>query len=540
MKKLFQKGNAFLGFVNIGRNKNDKFGVHPVWGRIVALLAAMALAGWVLIAFAGFLFLKHTRDVETGRFADLLLLRWDDFRSAWGEDYIRMGTEMIESGDMAEGFHYLRIGLLRSPDNIEARKLLADVFLAHRSTDRAARLLIEGMPYGIQEVDYVASTMRVLLQLEKDQEIRALAEQFLPEEPMIEDRYVLIAFAAARANFHRGDFDRAIELIEDYRMDDSKSARILLARIDWKRGNRAEALERLRRMIRQDPEHNEAYIYLTRYHHEIRELEAAERYAVARQLNDPLAAAPRVDLLYIYEAQAETERLNHEIDSLLRDFRNDSEVVEFLARFALDITDPALAQRVFEHAQLRNMNLAVPGIIYVHTLMKAGKFERATALAERLGREVEGFTDEFDSQILAVNAIADYALGDRANAELQLSQFLARSNLRPSDYITYSGKLIELGHYEPARRILNQAHRVNPRSQSLLNALIRLDILRGDDNALIANVPKLIEMRLPSMEVLNEAYLFLSSDRFLFSGERAEILERIEATLRDHPQIGLG
>ena len=540
MKKLFQKGNAFLGFVNIGRNKNDQFGVHPVWGRVLVLLGALGVAGWVLIAFAGFLFLKHTRDVETGRFADLLLLRWDDFRYAWGEDYIRIGTEMIESGDVAEGFHYLRIGLMRSPDNIEARQLLADVFLAHRSTDRAARLLIEGMPYGIHDVDYVTSTMRVLLRMEKDREIRELAEQFLPEEPTIEDRYVLIAFAAARASFHRGDFDGAIKLIEDYRMGVSKTAQILLARIDWERGNRAEALERLREMVRQDPEYSEAFLYLTRYHHQIGELEAAERYAVARQLNDPLAAAPRVDLLYIYEAQADIERLNHEVDTLLRDFRNDSGAVEFLAQFALDTTDPALAQRVFEHAQLRNMNLAVPGIVYVHTLMKAGEFDRATALADRLGREVEGFAEEFSAQILAVNAIADYARGDRANAELQMSQFLARSNLRPSNYIAYSDKLIELGHHEPARRILNQAHRVNPRSQSLLNALIRLDILRGDDNALISNVPKLIEMRLPSMEVLNEAYRFLSSDRFLFSVERAEILERIEATLRDHPQVGLG
>jgi tetratricopeptide (TPR) repeat protein len=540
MKKHFRKGNAFLGFVNIGRNKNDQFGVHPVWGRIFMLLCALGLMGWVSVAFAGFLFLKHTRDVETGRFADLLLLRWDDFRYAWGEDYIRMGTEMIEGGEVAEGFHYLRIGLIRSPDNIEGRMLLANIFLAQNRTDRASQLLVEGMPYGIHDTDYVTTTMRILLHAERDQEIRELADRFLPAEPVQEDRYLIIAFAAARAGFHRGEFDEAIELINEYQLGTSNSGQILLARIDWERGSHDEALVRLRDLVRRRPDHNEAYIYLTRYHHELGQLDAAERYAVVRQLNDPLTAAPRVDLLYIYNEQGEIARLTREIDTLLRDFRNDSDAIEYLAQFALDTTDPALAQRVFEHAQLRNLNLSVIGIVYVHTLMKAGQYDRATALAERLGREVDGFDDEFGAQILAINAIADYARGDRANAEMQIGQFLSRGNLRPSNYIAYADKLIELGLHEPARRILNHAHRANPRSQSLLNALIRLDILRGDDNALIANVPKLMDMRLPSIEVLNEAYQFLSSDRFLFTDGRHEILERIEDTLRSHPQITLG
>ncbi len=540
MKKFFRKGNAFLGFVNIGRDKDAQFGIHPVWGRIFILLCGLAVTGWVVVAFAGFLFLKHTRDIETGQFADLLFFRWDEYRVAWGEDYIERGRELIEDGEGREGFHYLRVGLIRSPENIEGRLLLANIFLARNRSDQSARLLVEGMPYGYEDADYVTTTMRLLLRAEKDDEIRAIAEEFLPAEPDTEGRHIIIAFAAARASFHRGDFDSAVRFVEDYRLDQSNSGRILLARIDWERGSRAEAIERLERMARDRPDNNEAYLYLTRFHHEMGDIANAERYAVIRQLNDPLSALPRIDLLYIYHDKGDDERLHEEIDSILSEFRSDREAIEYLAQFALDTTDVSLARRIFEHVQLRGQDLGIPGIVLIHTYMKAGEYDQATSLGERLSREVEGFAEQFGTQLLAVNAIADYARGDRAEGDLKLSQFLGSEGLRPANYITYSDKLLELGLHDPARRILAQAHHTNPRSQSLLSALIRLDIERGDGTALISNLPKLMDMRLPPPNVLNEAYLFLSSDRFLYTVERREILEELEAALQRHPVITLG
>ncbi len=540
MKKYFRRGNAILGFVNFGRNKEGRFGVHPVWGRLFLLFCALGVAAWIFVAFAGFLFLKHTRDIETGRFADLLLFRWDDYRLAWGEDYIERGKDLVEAGEAIEGFHYLRIGVGRSPGNIEGRLLLANLYLARNRVDLAARLLEDGMPYGIDDTDYVTATMRILLASEKDDQIRGIADEYLPEVPVLKDRNLILAFAAARANFHRGDFDRAVQLIDDYELSSSRNGRILLARIDWSRGRRAEAINRLETLAATHPDGNEAYIYLTRFHHEIGNLESAERYAVIRQLNDPLNMIPRVDLLYIYKEKGEHETLEYEIESILRDFRGDNRAVEHVAQFAMDTADVALAQRIFEHAQARSMELSIPGIILVHTLIKTGEFDRGIALAERLIREVEGFEDRFGPQILAVNAIAAYARRDQANGDLRLNQFLAGDNLRPSNYITYSDKLIEIAQIEPARRILVQAQRSNPRSQSLLNALIRLDMMRGDGIALIDNLPKLMDMRLPSPEVLNEAYLFLSSDRFLYTDDRREILEAIEAIMERHRTEAIG
>ncbi len=540
MKKYFRKGNALLGFVNFGRNKEGQFGIHPVWGRVFVLLCGLAVAAWITVALAAFLFLKHTRDIETGRFADLLFFRWEEYRVAWGEDYIRRGKELIEDNEFAEGFHFLRVGVGRSPENIEGRLLLANLMLAQNRSDRGARLLMEGLPYGVEDTDYLTSTLRVLLLTEQDTEIRQIAEEYLPEEPVMEDRYIIIAFAAARASFHRGDFDHAVQLINDYRLGASNNGRILLARIDWERGRRSEALERLEEMARQRPDSDEVYVYLTRYHHELGNVDAAERYAVIRQLNNPLGATPRIDLLYIYHETGDTRRLEQEIDSLLREFRGDVETIHHLAQFALDIEDVGLARRILDHTQARNMDPSIPGIVLVHSLIQTGQYEAGQELAERLSQEVDHFEENFRPQLLAIAAIANYAAGDRANGDLNLNQFLSAGELRPSNYITYADKLVEIGYPDVARRILAQAQRNNPRSQSLLTGLIRLDMARGDGPSIISNIRKLMDMRLPSPEVLTEAYLFLSSDRFLYSDERLEILEALESTLERHPLTTVG
>ena len=39
---------------------------------------------------------------------------------------------------------------------------------------------------------------------------------------------------------------------------------------------------------------------LSRYHREIGEIDQARRYAILRNVKDPLSAAPRIELLYIY------------------------------------------------------------------------------------------------------------------------------------------------------------------------------------------------------------------------------------------------
>ena len=39
---------------------------------------------------------------------------------------------------------------------------------------------------------------------------------------------------------------------------------------------------------------------LSRYHRELDEVEEARKYAIMRNLADPLSPAPRIELLYIY------------------------------------------------------------------------------------------------------------------------------------------------------------------------------------------------------------------------------------------------
>ena len=62
---------------------------------------------------------------------------------------------------------------------------------------------------------------------------------------------------------------------------------------------------------------------LSRFHRELGNIDQARRYAIYNNVSEPMNAAPRIELLYIYNSSGDTDRELRETRRMLRQFRDE-------------------------------------------------------------------------------------------------------------------------------------------------------------------------------------------------------------------------
>lgn len=538
MPKFFRKGDALFGFLKSGRNKNGEIVFRPVLGRVLALLLALGVAGWMSAALAVMIFVKEARDFDGGSYFDILFYPWrgEAYQAAWGDEYIERGMELLEQGDFQEGLHLVRVGHSKSPANIEGRMLLADFHNARGRPDVAAKLLREGLPYGRDDMDYLRTTFRLLIANQEDGKVQEIAEELLPDEAVVTPLNQITALAAATAQFHRGGYDQAEDLLVRYELTENPEGRILLARLDWERGRKQAALDRLQALSDQFTDQEEVYMLLTHYYRELGDHAKAHSYAVMRQINNPLAAAPRIALLHSHHQMGNDEKAERQADRLLSDFSNDRAALVQLGEFAANIGDVELSRRVFRAADKGGFPLDVPAILLAEAHLEADEFQEAIDFLEAHAERHENFEENHAPTVAGIYTVAYLGLGNQDDGEMHLRRFLNARNLRAETYLLTSRRMMEVTNREEAdlaRRVLVHAHRTDPQNQAALAELIRIDLEAGRTEDLVTNIPKLLTMRKPPRQLLQDSLSLLGGDEFLFLPERVELLELLREMIGD-------
>lgn len=539
MASFFKKGDRFFGFLRYHRNKNGEVVLRPVVGRILAFLSAVAVAGWMTAALAVMVFVQQVRDFQGGRYVDIVFpWRWDGYRVAWGEEFIERGLALLEEGEFQEAIHMIRVGHVHSPTNLKARLFLAELHAARGRPDLASRLLRDGLPYAGDDLDFLRTTFRSLINTQNDEAVREIANEILSGEPVLTPRNQITALAAATASFHRGDYDQAEDFLVDYGLSTHSEGRILLARIDWESGNQQAALDRLGALSDQFTDQEDVYILLTRYHRELGNHSKAHNYAVMRQVNNPLSAAPRVALLYSHESAGDLARVQHVVEGLFRDFGHDQEALLGVGEFAVHTNDVELARRVFQAMDRRGFPLHLPAILLAESYLGAGQFREAIRFLESHSRDNAPFVERYEPMLDSIYALSHLGLGDSDTGEMHLSRFLNARNLRAENFLVTSKHLVELGHPTLARRVLRHANRADPSNQAALAEWIRLDLDMGHSEELVRNINRLLTMRKPPRTLLTESFTVLRGDQFLFLPEREDLLRSIEQMIQSESVSG--
>jgi Tfp pilus assembly protein PilF len=467
-----------------------------------------------------------------------LPFRLDEHRKEMGNFHINKGLAEVKAGNYRDALRLLRLGVTRSPSNLEGRRVLAEFYeLAIKRPDIAADLMLKGLELGgINDLDYLKQTLRVLLRHQMDVQIQDLADKHLPEEPNPTEINRTLAFGAANANYLRGNYDQADDYLIRYNLIETLDGILLSSKISWDRGNQIAAITKMEHSLRRFPNSEPLLMQLSRYHREMGEVDKARRYAILRNVKDPLSPAPRLELLYIYNLSGDHEREQRETQRMLKQFRNEESALQGLANFAADTGNVDLARRAYEEALENEFAVDTFALLLVESHLVNQDYDGAVNFSEELLKERPDWLTPRWAIFNSLRAVASYAINRPDLGEIYLQHFIDEENTPPQTYLAVARRFLNTDRSQQARKVLSAAHQRTPTNQKILSELIRVELKLGNTEGLNHLITRLLQMRRPQMDLLVEAYHKLGSDRFIFTPDRELLLLQLSALLRENSQ----
>lgn len=535
---MTREKRILLGFVVQRKGIDGRMGISVQWGRLLGTLTLLAVSGWFALAGALYLHFKYNKDFDQVSYTKMLTLLpfgLAAHRVEMGNYHIERGLAAVKEGNYRDALRLLRLGVSRSPANLEGRRVLAEFYeIALKRSDIATNLLLEGIELGgAQDIDYLKQTLRVLLRYQMDKAIQNLADKYLPEEPELTDISRTLAFGAANANYLRGNYDLAEDYVINYNLLESVEGILLSAQISWDRGSQIAAMTKLEYSIQTFPNSEPLLMQLSRYHRELGEIDEARRYAILRNVSNPLSSAPRLELLYIHNKSEDFEREQRETQRILQQFRNDEPALQALANFAADTGNIDLARRTYEEALENEFGIGSFALLLIEAHLVDKDYQGALDFSEELIKERPEWLIQSWAIFNSLRAVASYGMNRPDLGEIYLQDFVDGKNNQPQTYMAVSRRFINIDRYQQARKILAVAYEKAPTNQKVLSELIRTELSLGNTENLNRLLSRLLQMRRPQIDLLRDAYTKLGSDRFIFTPNRQSLLLQLSAILRE-------
>ena len=527
-----------LGFVvqRIGINGRAEISVR--WGRLIGTFSLLAVLGWFALAGALYFHFKYNKEFDQVSYTKMLTLLpfgLETHRVEMGNYHIERGLSEIKEENYRDALRLLRLGVARSPANLKGRRVLAEFYeFALKRHDIAVDLLLQGIELGgIEDGDYLKATLSVLLRHQMDEKIQLLANKYLPRDPELTDTNRMLAFGAANANYLRGNYDLADDYIINYKLLESLEGVLLSAQISWDRGSKVAAMTKMEYSIEKFPNSEPLLMQLSRYHRELGEIEEARRYAILRNVSDPLSIAPRIELLYIHNKSEDFESERIEAQRMLQQFRSDEAALQSVANFAADTGNIELARRTYEEALEHEFEIATFALLLIEAHLVDKDYEGALNFSEELLKERPDWLTLRWAIFSSLRAVASYGINRPDLGEIYLQDFIDDASNQAQTYMAVSRRFINIGRIQQASKVLTLAYEKAPTNQKILSELIRAELSLGNTENLSLLLSRFLQMRRPQMDLLTEAYSRLGSDRFIFTPDRQSLLLQLSAILRE-------
>ncbi|MGC6424574.1 MAG: tetratricopeptide repeat protein [Lentimonas sp.] len=533
---LAREKSVLFGFAKQKKLTNGKVTIAIMWGRLFSTFVALFVAGWLGVSGLLYLYFKYRKDFEEVRFLGMIALpfRMDAHREEMGDYQIKRGISELKEQNYREALSLLRTGVIRSPNNLEGRSILAEFYeIALKRPDTAADLMIEGLePDGKNELGYLKKALRILMRHQMDSEIQNIADKYLPEQPELTDINRTLAFGAANANYLRGNYDRADDYLLTYRLIESLEGLLLSAQISWDRGNQKSAISKMENSLQTFSNSELLLMQLSKFHREIGNLDEARRYAILRNIADPLSVAPRMELLYIYNKSGDTEREARETWRLLQQFREDAVALQALANFAADTGNVELARRTYEEALENEFGIDSFALLLIEAHLVDKDYLGALEFSEELLKERPEWLGRQSAIFNSLRAVASYGSDRPDLGEIYLQDYLDETANTPQTHLAVAGRFSDIGRPQQAQKVLRAAYTEASSNQMVLSELIRVELELGNTENLNTLLTRLLQMRRPQVDLLLEAYQKLGSDRFIFTPNRKSLLIELSSILR--------
>lgn len=163
MRRVLEPGDRRLWLLRsvalrIERQANPLWRFEVYHRRLGLALAALALAGWLLAVTALFFWLDRQPHNQVAWFDLAAPWRWSELRAKRGDTAVLGALDAIKAGDYPTAFYNLRVGLSRSPGNVEGRLTLARLMAGYEPA-QAVTLMEEGLKHASADPRFVAGLL---------------------------------------------------------------------------------------------------------------------------------------------------------------------------------------------------------------------------------------------------------------------------------------------------------------------------------------------------------------------------------------------
>ena len=350
-------------------------------------------------------------------------------------------------------------------------------------------------------------------------------------------------------------------MINAWGLQNSLEGQIVLARCEWERGREDAALQRLEREIGRFGKRDELYAELVRLNRRAGRYEPARRFALLRQFNDPRSAGPRLDLLQGYIDTNEQAAREREVTSYLAMFGGDQVAILMLARFAAQIGDEPLLERVMALAQEKGYRVEAVRMFQGLSAVLAGNYPRALEIllpperparpapapaapkaAPAAGSETAGTgtapTAEAESPAPVVprpplwaglRAAALFGAGQRLEGTTELKQLADRFPPLGWEGLLVAREVRRAGGAAAAVPLLRRICEIDSLNEDSRAELVRFELEAGDRAALAAALEKVLAQARPPRALLEEVLLRLQPPA------DNELIARLRTALQSSP-----
>jgi thioredoxin-like negative regulator of GroEL len=518
--------------VFVQRDGEGRLQVTVHWRRLLASGALLALAGWLALALAAWVYVYAYRGAKEVGYRHLVLpWKWEEYRRLRGAHYIAGARDLVGTAQWRGAYLNLRVGLQKDPAHREGRVLLAQFYSMLRRFELAEETLVDGLAYHRDDETYLQTAFQFLLQLQSDARVIALAGGVLADPAAPPACRRLAALYAATAHVYRGNYDTAEDLLSAQALAGTREGRMLMARIEWERGYPELALLKLEQLRGALPGDDEVAGMLADYYRDSGRRDEARRLNLLRQVASPEAPAPRLALLRLLAEAGDKDRAAREAGDMLRAFERDGPALVALAEHAANTGDTALVRRIYDHCRTAGLPWDAVAVLMVESCIVGGRHQEALDRARTLLQENPEWSRRHSTLFNGLQAIALHGLGDHDAARLFMKNFLGQAAIRSEQLTATARRLAAVGAGEDARELLTRAVQDDPLNQAALTQLIEHDLAAGRLDEMPAAVRRLLTMRKPSPALLARVRAELGRDRWLFAEGRTAALDELGAAL---------
>lgn len=474
-----------------------------IWPRLFKLLAVLLVFGWLAGATALWAFVKFQRGITEVRFVDIAFfpLRRAEYRATLGRHHFARAQEQLQQQRWNEAILSLRVSLANAPDNLEARRLLADFYLGINKPRFALQVLEAGATHAREDTRYLRQLFN-LLRVQREQE-RALqlAATLLPATPDASLPHRIVAWQAAMVNLDLKRYDEAEALVQRWQLDRSPEGQSLLADIAVARGQPEAAIQRLETQLQRNPQNEANSVQLTRLYLRLGQLDAARRTAVLRSLAHGHSPGAHLDLLAIEWQSGLREDFERGVQNYLALYAGDPQALQLLSTLMADNALPDQARRIVTTAATAGHPLTPSLLGLMQAECGAGHYVAALATAAEVDRQ-EMIPPRANTALAGLKAWACFGRGDQAQGEGWLGRYLAQDNFSVADALRLGGALEKMGRLKEAERTLTAAADKTPLVESALLELARYHVRREAWPAAGALLPRLLQLPDPPTELV--------------------------------------